>query len=413
MHTESDNTIQKIKISDFKINSLLEITLAINDNASTSRLLEMYENIISNELNIRRILVLFNNAVWESVISTGLPDDFNYSPEELVNRYLFDFSKYISVALSDDYPLNLFDVVIPVYHKETCLAYVLIGDLDQEKKGINPIITHLKFIQIITNIIVVAVENKRLAKENFERESLKKELEVASKMQEMLIPSSANLPKNEFVHISSLYKPYWRVSGDYYDVISLSKIEIGFCIADVSGKGISAAILMSNFQANFRAFFKNKLSLTDLTLELNKHVNANAQGEKYITFFVGKYNIKTKVLQYINAGHNPPLFYHNHTNHIDQLHKGCVGLGMLPEIPVITQGEILIESGDKLICYTDGLTEAENSKNISFGTEPIEKAIASSDSIEEAIELLHSQLEVFVETNFVKDDISILGFDFK
>ena len=113
----------------------------------------------------------------------------------------------------------------------------------------------MRFIQTISNILIVAIENIRLYNENLRQVAIKRELELASKMQTMLIPEDENLPSNKHIRFKAFYHPHFEVGGDYYDVISLSEDQVGFCIADVSGKGISAAILMSNFQANLRALF--------------------------------------------------------------------------------------------------------------------------------------------------------------
>jgi len=171
---------------------------------------------------------------------------------------------------------------------------------------VSPVIKHLHFVQTLSNIIVVAIENIRLFNESLRQEALKKELELASKMQSMLIPRKETLPRNEKLHLTAFYHPHFDVGGDYYDCIILNKDEVGFCIADVSGKGISAALLMSNFQANLRALFTHEISLPALVERLNERVISSANGEKFITLFIAKFNYRTNDLVYINAGHNAP-----------------------------------------------------------------------------------------------------------
>jgi sigma-B regulation protein RsbU (phosphoserine phosphatase) len=149
---------------------------------------------------------------------------------------LLKFEEITSISLINNYPFHIFDIVIPVFHKDTPVAYVLIGDIEEEREGLSPIIKHLKYIQTITNIIVVAIENKRLYKESLEKEAYKKELEVASRMQAMLIPSFDALPKNNYLNVAAYYRPHSQVGGDYYDFISLNNQEFGFCIADVFRK---------------------------------------------------------------------------------------------------------------------------------------------------------------------------------
>src|SRR5690554_4335154 len=353
-------SLRKLNLSNFKLNSLLDLTQAINVNLSTAGLLEKYENILCHELNIGKILVFIENDVWETVLRVGIPESYENILYKDIESEMLKYEEITGISFQMEYPFDIFDVIIPVFHKDEPVAYVLIGDIDEEQQGISPIIKHLKFIQTITNIIVVAIENIRLYQESLEKEVLRKELEVASKMQSMLIPSTDSLPKNPYLNVATYYKPHSQVGGDYYDFMALNDQEYGFCIADVSGKGVSAAILMSNFQANLRALFKSKLSLINMVKELNELVNASAHGEKFITFFIAKYNIKNKSIQYINAGHNPPLLLHKEKQSIVYLTNGCVGLGMFEEIPTIRVGTVHVNSGDKLVCYTDGLIEAEN-----------------------------------------------------
>jgi sigma-B regulation protein RsbU (phosphoserine phosphatase) len=159
-----------------------------------------------------------------------------------------------------------------------------------------------------------------------------------------------------------------------------------FCIADVSGKGVSAAFLMSNFQAHLRAIFSyTNQQLKDVVRDLNKKVNSSAMGEKYITMFIGLWNNKTRELVYINCGHNPPLL-ENGTENIIELTDGSLGLGMLEEIPSISEGSVFIKPNSRLVCFTDGLVEIENDQMQEFGIERVMEILeknptASSEQI--------------------------------
>jgi phosphoserine phosphatase RsbU/P len=403
-------SLKRLRVSNFKLNILLDLTQAINENLSTLELLKRYEQVLTRELNIGKIVIYNFKRKWECVLTSGVEKERLCSID--VEKELLPIHDISSFTNHPNPQLKNFDVVIPVYHKETALAFVLIGDIEEEREGISPTIKHLNFIQTLTNIIIVAIENKRLYKETIRQEALKKELELASKMQEMLIPAKNTLPNNEHIFIDSFYLPHFDVGGDYYDIIELNSDELGFCIADVSGKGISAAILMSNFQANLRALFTPEISLNELIRRLNQIVIRNTNGEKFITLFIGKYNFKTKELIYINAGHNPPVMYNTKTQSIHYLKNGCVGLGMIDDIPEINKGYIKIAKNTKLICFTDGLVEVENDQKMEFGTKPIEKYIAANLRIDEAIIELIQNLNEYRRNNPLFDDISILGFEF-
>lgn len=405
-------SIKRLKLSNFKLNCLLEITQAINANLSTPELLVRYTKILCDDLNIGKVIILSKSQSWNLLLKEGY-GEVSIGVDELVQNHLSRYIEIQPLSSFDEEIFTSFDIVIPVFHKEEAFAYVLIGDIDEDREGISPTIKHLRFIQTITNIILVAIENKRLHIESLEKEAFKKELELASKMQSMLIPNNENLPHNEKINVAAFYSPHSEVGGDYYDVIKLGENEFGFCVADVSGKGISAAILMSNFQANLRALFTSSVSLKELIIKLNDSVSKNANGEKFITFFIGRYNAKTRKLSYINAGHNPPVLYNTINNNIQYLSLGCMGLGMFDEIPLISEGEVKLSAGDKIICYTDGLVEAENSEQEEFGTTPIEESLSLNASMTGIIDNLMSHLTLFINEVPLFDDITIIGIEFQ
>jgi len=202
------------------------------------------------------------------------------------------------------------------------------------------------------------------------------------------------------------------VGGDYDDVIQLSKDEVGFCIADVSGKGISAAILMSNFQSNLRALFSAEQSLTDTLHRLNERVMNSAKGEKFITLFIARYHFNTRELKYVNAGHNPPLLYEIGPGKLTQLSSGCVGMGMLDELPFVNEAAITLGQRAKLFCYTDGLVEVIQDTGVTTGTADLEREISNSGTLEENIRTIIEKQKILEGSASIFDDISIIGAEF-
>jgi sigma-B regulation protein RsbU (phosphoserine phosphatase) len=402
-------SINRLQLTTFKLRSLLHITQAINENLTREELLDIYENLLTKDLSIGKILVFKLDESWQCLLRSGDVGEAYSSIN--VETDLIPIQDISFINSSPNKTLNAFDIVIPVINKGKPVAFVIIGDIE-EGEGVSPIIKHLNFIQTLTNIIVVAIENMRFFKESLRQEALKKEMELASKMQNMLIPNSSILPKNERICMTAFYLPHFDVGGDYYDYVPLSKNEFGFCIADVSGKGMSAALLMSNFQANLRALFTHDISLDALIEKLNERVLFAANGEKFITIFIGRFNYKTRELQYINAGHNQPMLYLKNSKALDLLSKGCVGIGMVDEIPLIRKGSVTIEEPAKIICYTDGLVELIDGKKISFGTKELEDCIMNSHSIEENIEAIIKKQGIFEGSPAIFDDISILGIEF-
>lgn len=397
-------------MSNFKLNALLEITLAINENPSVENLMVKYEKFLAQDLEIGKVLIIKKNEKWECMLNAGF--DMEACTNLIGNEALLKVKEISRIGVDTPNFMPLGDYVVPIMHNEEPIAFVVLGDIEEEGEGLSPIVRHLRFIQTLSNIIIVAIENIRLYNESLKQVAIKREMELASRMQTMLIPDHDSLPVNENIRFYAYYNPHFDVGGDYYDVIQLSENEIGFCMADVSGKGISAAILMSNFQANLRALFTKGVDLTELVTILNERVLRSANGEKFITLFLAKYNYLSKELQYVNAGHNPPLLYNLDKKKLNLLNSGCVGLGMLDELPFVNMETVMVDGRMKLFTYTDGLVELMEDENVEWGTKFIEEKISNDESIEKNIALIIKEQGIEEGNAAIFDDISILGVEF-
>lgn len=359
----------QVRLKDFKLNSLLEITNAINTNSDVAQLTRLFEFIVKEQLGYDKF-VLFNlQDSWNCLLRVGYKGKVN---EIDIPQVLGRFKDITVIESSHSQILNDFDVVIPVFHKGKALAYLLLEGVrnGDHSTGKN----YLSFIQTLANIIVVAIENKRMARLDVKQARLNKELEVASAMQQMLFPQ--DLPTNTRMDISAMYKARHEVSGDYYDFIQIADDEYILCIADVSGKGISAAMLMANFQATIRTLFQYKdFNMKELIHELNKLVVSIAKGEKFITFFIAHYHAVTRKMSYVNAGHNHPFLTNG--REVKDLDQGCIGLGMLDELPFLNVGETELNPNTTLVLYTDGVVELENKDEEFFGEERLVKLVHS------------------------------------
>lgn len=400
----------RLQVSKFKLNSLLTITRAINENLSMEELLTRYEEILRRDLIIGTILIYKYGVEWECILNSGCSSHVAESIN--VEEDLMHYDEITFVPADGEKKLREFDIIIPVQNNNATLAFVLIGDIEEEGEGVSPTIKHLNFIQTLSNIILVAIENIRLFKESLRQEAIKKELELASRMQNMLIPDNQTLPQNEKLFVTGFYHPHYDVGGDYYDCITLSPEELGFCIADVSGKGISAALLMSNFQANLRALFTADISLEALVEKLNERVISSAEGEKFITLFIAKYNCNTRVLEYVNAAHNPPILYEIGSGKIHYFETSCVGIGMIDLIPVINGGSFTIKEPSKVICYTDGLSELPDDNGEEIGMKTIAEFLSNTDKIDKNIARLIKKQNIKSGNERLFDDVSIIGVEF-
>ncbi len=398
----------RLKISRFKLDSLLDITLSINANLPTETLLAKYESILRESLGIGKILIFKRSENWECLLNAGFPKKY----EELdVELRLIGFDDITFV--SSDMDFEGVDIIVPVFNNNVHLAFLFIGDIEEEGEGMSPVLKHLNFIQTISSIIIVAIENIRLHKESLRQEALKKELELAARMQQMLIPDNSHMPQSPEIIVNGYYHPHFEVGGDYYDCIKLSDTKTGFCIADVSGKGISAAILMSNFQASLHVMLTADIDLELLVNKLNALVVSNAAGEKFITFFIARYDHRKKVLEYVNAAHNPPVLYDTITGEVEHFNAGCVGIGMLDEIPAVKKVEFQIKNYSKIVCYTDGLSELKDETGKDIGTGEIIRHISNKKPVKENIQTLISYLGIPDSNPSMFDDVSIIAADLR
>ena len=398
----------RLKISRFKLDSLLDITMSINANLPTETLLAKYESILRDNLGIGKILIFKRSDEWECLLNGGFPK--HYENIDVESRLLgFDDITYISAEMD----FEGVDIIVPVFNNNVHIAFLFIGDIEEEGEGMSPVLKHLTFIQTISNIIIVAIENIRLHKESLRQEALKKELELAAKMQQMLIPDNRHMPRNPEIIVNGFYFPHYEVGGDYYDCIKLSDTKTGFCIADVSGKGMSAAILMSNFQASFRALFTADTDLEQLIHKLNSIVVLNAAGERFITFFVARYDHRNKLLEYINAAHNPPVMYNTLSGEVTHFTASCVGIGMLDEIPRIRKSTVQVEGHFKLVCYTDGLSELKDENGNDIGTGEILRYISNNEPVEKNLQEMLKYLGIPDANPNLFDDVSIIAADLR
>lgn len=335
-----------------ELNSLLEITLAINKNTATGILIQMLEVILQNYLQVGKFRFLIAKEKVYSCISKYGGDIESASVLNKTWEHLNKIKAPTALANHPNKVLGRYDYFIPIYHKNKALAYALIGDFSTTGEMLN---NDLTFIQTLINVIVVALENKKLFRERLLAERFEREMELAVEVQNMLVP--VRVLKEDGVEVSAKYLPHQNIGGDYFDFFRLNENEFLWCIADVSGKGISAALLMANFQASLQGLAAIEDDLTSIVERLNKIVINNTKGERFITLFLARFNQKTRKLNYINAGHNATILYCN--GEAVPLRLGTTMIGAFDELPFLNEGEIDIEPNSLFFNYTDGLMDHE------------------------------------------------------
>jgi phosphoserine phosphatase RsbU/P len=401
-----DTQIYKYQRKELELKALLEITQAINENKPASVLLNIFKFTCLVHLNIRSMLLYVAGAEgYEQKIKHGIKRKV---PTMIpVEKILYEKgSGQLNIEVPAGYSFDELENYLPVYHKEKLLAVLFLKKKD-EKEDLD-----LDFTQALTNILVVALENKRFAKRQLEQERLKKEVEIASNVQRMLFP--LKLPTNHKINAKVSYIPHSTVGGDYYDLIQKSEEEVFFCIADVSGKGMPAALLMSNFQAALRTLLRSSSDIKMIVEQLNYTIFENTIGERFITFFLGYYNFKNRELIYVNAGHNPPVLCWDGEMRTELLGAGTTILGAFEELPFLEAGQRAHLKNFTIHLYTDGLTECFDKHGDEYGDERFLKFIKSNQTInpEEFHRQFFQDLDGFSEGVDKNDDITLLSLKF-
>ncbi len=336
-----------------ELNSLLELTQAINKGASLKELLEMLHVILKVHLNVHQFrFFLKQEGLFKDFSGFG---DAYVAPQKRFRKSAL--RKHIYEIKQQQLPSkDLFwhyDFYVPIIsHRKLC-AFVLVKSMDEGTGFLNH---DLQFIQTLVGQVVFAEENKQLLRDKLEKERLERELELGRQVQYMLIPEQ--LLTDSSVEINAWYQPHESVGGDYFDFAKINGTELMWCIADVSGKGIAAALLMANLQASLRAWVANTRNPMEIIERLNEFIWKNTRGEWYITLFLGIYDTETRLLSYVNAGHHPPILFHDHQ--YQALKSGTIMLGAFEKLPFIDVGLQYLQSGDFIFNYTDGLIERKN-----------------------------------------------------
>ena len=389
-----------LRVKYSQMNALLEATKAINDNVSSEGLYQIYKYTLHEQIRVKDIALFMFDQAWQRVVWERAQQDF-YIP---IQTHFENYKTAKELSEAEQKIFGEFKYIVPVYHKQQPLALALLGEMEVDSTYQKSEL--LDFTQIFTNIITVAVENKRLFKKEVEKKQFDKELDLASKVQGMLIPKK--LPKNNMYEFAGLYLPYKGIGGDYYDVIHINKDEFVFCVGDISGKGVAAALVMANLQAYLNATLTLSLNARKLVENLNQKIYSITNGDNFITLFMAKYNILTKELIYINAGHVPPILVHDDAT--EQLEIGSTLLGIFEELPKIQFGKITIKPNTTIIAFTDGLSELENEAGEQFGIERLLQFTKNNHRLGPEIfnKILYDYVSKFKGNVLFNDDISVL-----
>jgi sigma-B regulation protein RsbU (phosphoserine phosphatase) len=263
----------------------------------------------------------------------------------------------------------------------------------------------LEFLDAISDHMAIAMENATLHMSLIEKDRMEQELNLGREIQSRLLPK----PPVDIVttELAAMSVPCFEVGGDYYDFIEFSNGDLGLAIADVSGKGVSAALIMSSVQAALRMSAPIEPDLSSLMARLNALIYRMAGGRKYVTFFFGRYSPSTGELRYVNAGHNPPFVITD--NEVLKIDSTGRPVGILPDATFIEE-RITIPPGATLFLYTDGLNEAENPREEEFGMPRLTELVtrAAREQTDRVAPMVLERIQTFEEGAHSTDDKTVV-----
>ena len=264
----------------------------------------------------------------------------------------------------------------------------------------------LKLLTLLSNLAAVKIENAKLIVQSIEKEKMEKELDLAAKIQEDFLPKESPESKNFKIVGSNI--PCYQVGGDYYDFITIDPSRLGVVVADVSGKGVGASLLMASLRAALHSELDPKYKIEEMAAKLNNFVHRSSASNSFITFFYCELNNKTGEFKYINAGHNPPLVI-GKKGKIQRLESCGLCLGMFPSTSY-KASKVTLDVGDKAILFTDGITESRNKDNKEFDEEGLIKLIRkhSKLSAKELLEKINEEVDSFISGAERMDDMTIV-----
>lgn len=265
--------------------------------------------------------------------------------------------------------------------------------------------TDFSFLLSLGNLALMSVQKTYLLEERVERKRLEEEIKVAREIQEGLLPNK--FPELERIDIAALNIPSRQVGGDYFDLITREQ-ELILAIADVTGKGIPASLLMANLQSMLHALTMDQYDLRDVTGRINEILYRNTPADKFITFFWGRLNPKELTFEFVNAGHNPPMLFSG-GEEPEELRDGGLLLGAMPTMMPYNSNEIQLQPGDLLVFFTDGVTEAERKDGSQYEEERLIKCINSvrDRSAKEILNRLIDDIREFTGGHYT-DDVTVI-----
>ncbi len=391
-----------------ELRTLFELSKEFNSIFDREKLLKLFSFTLMGQVGASRYAVCLRDGetVSSRVDTKSLGEFKNVMFENISSPVLVSDLQRRKVLLSLRERCTSQGIValIPLQAQNEVRGMLCLGD---RLRGGAYSMADLEFIYSLGNLAIISLENTRLFYEAVEKQKMENELNIAREIQKGLLPRS--LPVIKGLDVAALNISSKQVGGDYYDVIALENGNYAIAIGDVSGKGTPASLLMANVQATIRTLVQFNLPLSEMTMRVNHLICENTGNDKFITFFWGIFDPRTRLFRYVNAGHNHPFVVRS-TGPIERLKEGGIILGVMKEAVPYQEGSIQLSRGDVVVMFTDGISEAMNKEGLDYTEERVEQFLrnVAPSSAQSILENIQNEIARYTSGAPQSDDITLV-----
>ena len=398
VNRELDSRIQRLS-------SLFELSKEFGLFSESTKVTRLLIFALIGQFLVQKYALLRFEGNDIEVIEPKLPVD-----ELLSNLRKIDYHQ-IETSLNREQVALLFpslfemgiEVIVPMQIQGKTKGLIILG---KRINNIDYTDADIEFIFSVGSLAIISMENRRLFREALEKHKMEEELDIAREIQRNLLPQK--FPSLSNFDIAAVNVSSKQVGGDYYDIIELDENDCVVAIADVSGKGVPASLMMANMQAFLQVICRQNIPLDIATGLINDLISKNTTDGRFITFFWGTLNNLDKTFEYVNAGHNPPLLIRD--GKIIKLEIGGMILGVMKTIMQYRSEKIQLMKDDVIVMFTDGISEAMNKKGEEFSDEALEKLSLElvGDTSENIMKKIQSEVQKFTDGANQSDDITLV-----
>ncbi len=390
-----------------ELHTLFDIGKELNATLDAQKALKLLSYGLMGELMLNRFAIYLRRGESIDLKEQRGLDQLVLSGDQL--RSLFTLTRAVLVEEMESEGMQDFlgdqsvVAVVPMRSQEQTKGILLLGQKISQKPFTGD---EMDFLFTLGNQAMISLENAWLFEDSLERKRLEEELALARQIQAGLLPTT--FPDLGRFEVFGSNVPSQQVGGDYFDILKVDDQRYIVAIADVSGKGIPASLLMSNVQASLKALSGEEKPFHEIVAKINNIIFSNTDSAKFITFFGGLLDISTGTFTYVNAGHNPP-YWVRPDGTMRMLELGGLLLGMIPNV-VYEYETISLQPGDRLVMFTDGVTEAMDKSGSQYEEPRLEALLQKlgQESARETTIAISEDVTRFCGSAPQSDDITVV-----